>query len=784
MVSGPLAAEVTATDGYSGHFIGKIMPTPQEVSYETGTWELADAAASTALACVNVPLVPTRAEQAAAQEVVARIRRLSGGVDVPLIRGETASPPRACVITIRNPAGDRLMGRMPSGDELAVPDRPEAYVIACLEGASGQRRVMVAGSDEAGVFFGAVALVQMMERVGDRVVLHPVQVRDWPTYRLRSFKTGGAYDPGGSPEQMGRWAPYARFNCYNICYTTLGQDKWVSPDPGYRELVARCARYMSERGLDCMPFVNPYYLWKEHIEVSDYSDLARLAATCSLGPQWGAHRVMLCLDDFASEPNWAGPALYHVRSERDRARWGDDLAAVNVALINHVHRRLTTSYPNCQLYVVLPYYWNPTGKYTEAGEAYLRAVGQGVNPEVRLVWTGPVVRSAVISEADLSYYQGLLGGRKVMLWDNTLYMHHNPPHYFLDSFRTRYPSRFWELMSGEVHLNAGGGEAYKCGLLAAADYLWNPEAYDPDRALRDAVAIIAGPDCVDDLLAFRDAFYTIYDTYAPTLGKPAEFFQRVTQMTASPFDEAGLHEMQAPLRREVELADKLAVTCDNPALVAEVRERLQMHAPYRSAFELLAALPPMSDSEATNIAPNPGAEEVDGNRPAQWSTYSGAGHCTLTLTEGHTGRHAAKLTATAQHDWGDGRKSINVALMIGDTNGYEGPRAPQVQPLHQYYFSFWLKGTAPRVVVSFVTWDDTGSRESRGGPAALLAPFAAPAEWTRYSGRLITPATAARGALKIAIEGFDSEGGGLGEICVDDVYVGRSKAHSEGETGS
>ncbi len=79
------------------------------------------------------------------------------------------------------------------------------------------------------------------------------------------------------------------------------------------------------------------------------------------------------------------------------------------------------------------------------------------------------------------------------------------------------------------------------------------------------------------------------------------------------------------------------------------------------------------------------------------------------------------------------------------------------------------------------TWGESGENGTRGFADADLEPFAATDEWRFYSGRFITPVDAARGALRIGIEGYDAEGGGLGEIAVDDVYVGRSKAAAQQE---
>ncbi len=764
---------------YTGYYTGKIIPTPKEAEYLDDAWELADCAAQTTAACILTSEAPSHPESIAAQEIQARIKHLSGGIEVPICKG-TKWPKGTKTFIALDVAGKKgFVAHHMALCKTPPPDKPEGYVITPYRHKEKFSGVFLVGQDGAGAYFGAQSLVQLIDRAEDKVVLHPAKVKDWPTFRLRSFKGGGDRGEGSHSWDMGLWSALAKFNCYNICYTTVGRDKWVDPEPDYREHVQALTRYMRARGLDTMPFVNPYYLWKEHIEVSDPGDLDKLFEACRIGPEAGGTRVMLCLDDFASKPEWSSEKLYKVRSEKDREAFDDDLAAVNIAMINDLNRRLPAAYPHAQLYVVLPYYWNPRPPYQAAGEEYLKKEGAGIDDSVRIVWTGPRVRSGTIVQAHIDYYQGLLGGRQVMLWDNTIYMHHNPPHYFLDTFHTQYPDRFSEQISGEVHLNAGTGEAYKCGLLAAADYLWNPQAYDPETSLRNAIAAVAGPASVDDLLAFRDAYYTIYDDFAAQFGKPEALLKLAKTMQERHFDETWIEEARQLLRDEASLADKIAATCPNAGLVGEVRSRVERHAAYQEAFDLLAALPPIPEAETANLAPNPGAEVVSQDRPAEWATYTGAGAGTLGLAEGHSGQHAAKLTTTVLHDWQDGRKSINVALMIGDCNGFDGPRAPELLPLHQYFYSFWLKGDAPRVVVSCTTWDKTGNRKSRGLGRTKLEPFAATDEWTLYTGSFITPPDAARGALKIGIEGFLDEGAGLGEILVDDVYVGRSREKAE-----
>ncbi len=774
------AADLAGPQAYVGYYTGAIMPTPQQVEYSDEFLPVLALAGLQPLATVVVGPEAPSAETIAAQEIALRVAHLGQGKQLPIVT-DAAQARTPLVIALgqldTNPANARLVR---DRAELAPPDHWEGYHIGVLT--KGARTfVACTGSDDAGSYFAAQTLVQLFKVEGRQVLLQRVEVHDYPAFRVRSFKVGGAYKPeadrGDARELMGLWAPWAKFNCYNICYTTLGPDRWKNPRPEYVDYVQRMTRFQRARGLDCMPFVNPYYLWKEHIKVTQPKDLEALAKTCSIALEAGGRRVMLCLDDFASRPKTSGKKLYTVYSKEDAKKFDNDLAQVNIAMINDLHSRLRAEHPNCELFVVLPYYWSPGGSWKEEGERYLRAVGQGIPRDVVIVWTGPRVRSLVVSKEDVEYYQGLVG-RKCFLWDNTLYAHHRPPHFFLDPFVTKYPDKFWELSWGGVHLNAGSGEAYKAGLLAASDYLWHPEGYDPERAMRLAVAAIVGPETTDCLLEFRDSFYDMYDNYRQQFGKPEELWALAKKLKARPVDEEDLRQMRAHVTALHDAAQRVCDKTQDEALVEEVQGRARQFDGYLEAFEALLKLPAPQEVSAENMVENPGGEEVEHELPKGWGSYTGAGKCRLrTSEEHHLGQRSIELETTEWYEWGGGRRSINCAVMAGRTNGFTGQKAPEIAPFTKYYFSFWLKGDWPEVTVSFVGWSGTGqSAADRVMAKTTLEPFAPTSDWKRYQGSFVTPATAVRGALKIGISKFEDEGAKLGTIWIDDLFVGRRPA--------
>ncbi|MBC7287460.1 MAG: beta-N-acetylglucosaminidase domain-containing protein, partial [Armatimonadetes bacterium] len=707
LVAAVMLAAVASAEPWPYPYTGRILPPPQRVQYGTGEWEVARVGQGSASVVIIISPQASTAERLAAQELVERIAALSEGARARIV----TSPEDIGRVAVMVALGAATSGGLPAehapaarGVGFEQPQEPEGYSIAFRRHRDGRVGILALGADPVGAYWASKTLQQLIERRGDRVLIHEATVHDWPVFRLRSFKAGG--QDWEALRRLGEWCPNAKFNCYNICYTTLGADQWPHPSQQYIDFAREMTAFMRDRGLDCMPFVNPYYLWKEHIEVSDPADLEALVRTCEIGPAAGGRRVMLCLDDFASEPVREGDRLYCVRSQRDKDKFGDDLAAVNAAMINYLWERLHRDYPDVTLYVVPPYYWSPRGqRYEKGGEEYLRKLGASIPPEVRIVWTGPRVRSLVITKEDVDYYQGLVG-RKVMLWDNTIYAHHNPPHYLFDAFTTAYPDRFWELTSSEVHYNAGSSEIYRVGLLCVASYLWNPEGYHAERMLRDALAVVAGREAVDAALAFRDAFYALWDGYYQTLGSGDAFVKRVQAAQQQWLKERELSRIEQMVDALEKALAAVAEKSANGRLVEELRSEAKQFLAYRQAVELMRKLPPPPQAAPENLVPNGDCEKVEDKRLAGWGLYVGAGKATLEASQDnpHSGKYCAALTVTQPHDWGGGHKSINVAAMCAESNGFAAGAAPQVEAGRIYYVGFWLRGDPLPVVITFQGW--------------------------------------------------------------------------------
>ena len=198
-------------------------------------------------------------------------------------------------------------------------------------------------------------------------------------------------------------------------------------------------------------------------------------------------------------------------------------------------------------------------------------------------------------------------------------------------------------------------------------------------------------------------------------------------------------------------------------------------------------------AQEKNIANNPSAEEfrkekerVIGsgkdkqgniceykkiNHPVGWKVYSGAGgfYWGSTDKEAHQGKRSAFVETTRPYVHQDGRESVSVALVQGNSGGYEGHKAYKALPEQTYFVSFWMKagGNSPRVSVFIRSWN---SEEAKGKDRqkisieGLESRFYPYSDWKQYKGVFKTKQDTKRFALLFLLSS-------LGKIYVDDVVI-------------
>ena len=155
---------------------------------------------------------------------------------------------------------------------------------------------------------------------------------------------------------------------------------------------------------------------------------------------------------------------------------------------NRIHAWLKSLDPSYSLYVC-PTEYHGTAPFGE----YLREMGEDLDPEIDVFYTGPDICSTTITVDDVAGFVDTVR-RPPLIWDNypandlqmRAEMHVGP-------LRGRDPLLFTEARGFVANL-MNQAEASKIALLTIMEYVQNPEEYDPERAWERALKELAGEE--------------------------------------------------------------------------------------------------------------------------------------------------------------------------------------------------------------------------------------------------------------------------------------------------
>lgn len=520
--AGPLGIDPDLVEPYDGYYLGEVVPTPQTVHYSEDFVLLVDPLGGATVPVIVPANAPVQVRLAAA-ELSARAGLLVGAASneqpflLPVVEAGSADAHAAQQDTsvIFEMAGPQE----PKASWL----RPEGYQVSMTLHKGGVR-VRVLAVDAVGAYYASQSLQQLMTVHDGRVVLRRAEISDWPAFTLRAHQYDGGFPAPDQARYSLRWAAKLKLNQLGFGQAYDMPMQWKSlTDEQKTSTTYLCGRARAVGVIRAAFYLHPHRSKPEfNISISDSADMDALAAICASALEAGARAIMLRSDDI-----WP-------LAPEDQARFGDQ-ASAHIFMVNELNRRLREQWPDLIFMFCPPHYTNGTIQGRKGAEDYTRRIGHELAKDVLIVWTGPVTRSLEIKPDDVDYFVGLCG-RKPLLWDNTVYAHrsrygYDPrnPSYFLDTFATKYPDNFSERSAGVSFNWSVSSPLALVGGINTADCVWNPRAYDPEASLRRALAMVAGPENVENILGLRNAYYQIFD--AVTSGAALQHAEEVVTAT-------------------------------------------------------------------------------------------------------------------------------------------------------------------------------------------------------------------------------------------------------------
>ncbi|GAA2337385.1 beta-N-acetylglucosaminidase domain-containing protein [Saccharopolyspora halophila] len=379
---------------------------------------------------------------------------------------------------------------------------PESYVLAA---SGGEDPALVMGSsDPAGSYYAA----QTLRQITSPGRIAGVGVVDEPTMPYRGAIEGFYGPPWTHQERMDQLAFYGDMKLNTYIYAPKDdpyhREQWREPYPP--EKLGEVQELIGQAHAHHVKFVYALSPGKS-ICYSDEADFQALIGKMQAMYDVGVRDFSLPLDDI-SYTSWNCAADEQAYGSPSKGAAG----RAQADLLNRVQKEFVDAHPD-----VSPLQFVPTEYSDVEDSAYKTAIRQVLDPRVLVMWTGDGVIPSQITVEDAREAEQVWG-RKVFLWDNY------PVNDFDDSagrlLLGPYGKRqngLSEQLEGDVVNPMNQAAASKVAETGAADFAWNDEKFDPQRAWRAAAEYLAGdrfaggepsltadPKTVDALMVFFD----------------------------------------------------------------------------------------------------------------------------------------------------------------------------------------------------------------------------------------------------------------------------------------
>jgi hypothetical protein len=468
------------------YYTGKILPTPQQVEYSDHAVSLEHAGVLLGDGIA--------ADDGRLRELRGRIEAYGGALQVVQAPDAAAG---TLILLGKSPLATKLLG------DKTPPDRPEGYLIQPVE-RDGRMMICLQGRDDAGLLWAVISLNQLITSEAGKPVVYPAAVSDYPAVAKRAFI---GYH---LTETSMRQAVNFKYNRLAFFYPS-GYSKdtpplyWRVPyTDEQKAAISAAGEYLNPLGVEWYGGGRDLHISPEHqIRCKSEEDFRIVFEKAETWLSAGGNFQAL-FDD-----------LRFPLSADDQRDFGTAREA-DIYFINKLYAAMQEKRPGSKLLFCPPFYWGPNSPalYPEDRDEYLYAIGERLPPEIGIWWTGPSVKYSQVKPETTEWITSRIK-RRPWYWQNAC-GHFNHPyyyHYYTDPV-TCWPELFYPGFFDSLEgfgLN-GGASLYLHSAVTLADYLWHPEAYDPEGSIKETAIKIYGAETWPALVEL-DARLSYFDKY-------------------------------------------------------------------------------------------------------------------------------------------------------------------------------------------------------------------------------------------------------------------------------
>ncbi len=380
------------------------------------------------------------------------------------------------------------------GKTIRLPE--QGYAIRVMQDTPERARIVVAGSDIRGLFYGFATLKQLLTAEDGAVWLNAADIDDHPVWAERYASEDvewGDFDRylalAGEKISGFAWqyrADWRNFNASDAVLKNLSSMKKMH-DIGLMDFMFLIHVYVTP---DEQPKFN----------ISKEEDIQGLIEKCRLVAKYGVGTIMICVDDHTPRRN----DTYTFFNPDEAKKFDNSIGKAHGYLMKRLAFALSSEFPKLRLAMVgAPYSLNH-GIGKPGVDQYVIDWGKAAPRDVFWVWTGPEVVSPKIEKKDYDAFAKLLSGQDMFVWDNSNCINAPMPRWETEFYPEMVIDSYGILYWNDRILSRSSpwSKPYTYGGNA---YLWNPENYNADREYSAALRRIYGEANVAPINRLRNA---------------------------------------------------------------------------------------------------------------------------------------------------------------------------------------------------------------------------------------------------------------------------------------
>ncbi|MBD5188036.1 MAG: hypothetical protein HDS96_02810 [Bacteroidales bacterium] len=446
---------------------------------------------------------------------------------VNLLRESISVASKAPVEIIIGEAGDKAVKKYAS----FIPEGAESFYLSV-----GPQKVVIAGRDEAGTFYGVQEFLKNPQAAVDTAVT--------PVIPLRGVIEGFYGNPWSHANRLSQFDFYGRHGMNIYIYgpkdDPYHHSRWFEPYPA--EKAAQMAELVQRAAANKVKFV-----WAMHPSNAIESEADRAKALAKFQQMYdlGVRNFSIFFDDISAKS---------VDSQID--------------YLNFLDREFVKTHPGTGSLIVCPTQYNQAW----SGGDYLTKMGTGLNPDIAIMWTGATVCD-MIDDADCQWFIDKTG-RKPFIWLNYPVNDYGQHNLLMGPVVGNDPAianKVTAFCSNPMQY----AEASKVALASLADFARNPEAFNADESWEASLRELM-PAHVD---AFRRFCLNNVDV-APSVHKLRFYgetpeFKALSEKYTDLSDPDAIEAYREYFRANLDAANELMPLADgSDPLLSEVKEWL------------------------------------------------------------------------------------------------------------------------------------------------------------------------------------------------------------------